>query len=141
MAKTKIVYVCSKCGNQVAKWMGQCPSCHAWNTLEEREEAPKTAAASSHQEYARSGVKGPILQLKSVSVKQDGRILTGISELDRVLGGGIVRDSISIIAAKPGAGKSTLLLQIADSLSHQGHTVLYVSGRSGSLRPSMKRSM
>ena len=128
MAKTKTIYVCSKCGSSFAKWMGQCPTCHSWNTLEEREEVPAAAQSGARQDASRSPVKSQIQQLKSVSLKSDGRYVTGISELDRVLGGGIVKDSISIIAAKPGAGKSTLLLQIAENLAYAGLKVLYVSG-------------
>ncbi len=128
MAKAKTIYVCSKCGTTFAKWMGQCSTCHSWNTLEETEEAPKVSVSGPRSEASRSPITAKIQPLKSVSLKSDDRLVTGISELDRVLGGGLVKDSISIIAAKPGAGKSTLLLQIAENLSRSGCRVLYVSG-------------
>lgn len=128
MAKVKTVYVCSKCGSTQAKWMGQCPSCHSWNTLEEKEEASKGSDSAQHQNYQKSRISTSLQPLNKVKTREEDRILTGMGELDRVLGGGIVRDSISIIAAKPGAGKSTLMIQIAQQIARDGHKVLYVSG-------------
>lgn len=128
MAKARTVYVCTNCGYTSAKWSGQCPSCKSWNTMEEREEVPEEKASASRGSYQASSLKGKLQRLSSVSVSDEDRLSSGIGELDRVLGGGIVRDSIIILAAKPGAGKSTLLLQTADNLARQGLCVLYVTG-------------
>lgn len=125
--KAKTVYICTACGHKSGRWMGQCPSCSAWNTFEEREELPQAAASPRKGIAQKSVLRGP-QPLKGISLLENDRILTHISELDRVLGGGIVKDSVSIIAAKPGAGKSTLLLQIAQNLAREGKRVLYVSG-------------
>ncbi len=128
MAKPKQVYVCTNCGFESPKWMGQCPSCHEWNCLEEREVQKTPAQAGARQGISRSVIAGALQPLSKVSLSGNERIRTRIPELDRVLGGGIVRDSISIIAAKPGAGKSTLLLQLAQQVASSGYPVLYVSG-------------
>ena len=125
MAKKKDVYVCSECGYESAKWMGQCPQCGKWNTLDLRADAVESAVPKTTLKAVRPAKLQP---LKEVSSKQSERYVTGIGELDRVMGGGIVRDSLTIIAAKPGAGKSTLLLQAAQLLAVQGQNVLYVSG-------------
>lgn len=128
MAKTKERYVCRECGYESSKWMGQCPECHAWNTLEERKILP--AASGGQTAYARPQIQigEGLKQLKQVSVQNSDRIVTSMKEFNRVLGGGLVRDSISIIAARPGAGKSTLLLQTAQDVAEAGYRVLYVSG-------------
>lgn len=126
MPKAKTVYVCRECGYTSSKWMGQCPGCQAWNTLEERR--PETPPAGGQMAYAKPAVREGLQQLKKVSLQSNDRIVTGMQELNRVLGGGLVRDSITIIAARPGAGKSTLLLQTAQDVARAGHKVLYVSG-------------
>ena len=128
MPKSKTVYVCSHCGYISAKWSGQCPSCHQWNCMEETVQEAENPAARAHAQYQTSHLKGKLNKLKEVPVDQGSRLVTGIGELDRVLGGGIVRDSVTILAAKPGAGKSTLLLQVAQKESDRGLTVLYVTG-------------
>jgi len=128
LAKTKIQYVCRECGYVSPKWMGQCPGCHEWNTLEEREEVKASPAQTVHGGVSGTLPKSELKKLKNVSVTGSERMQTGISELDRVLGGGMVRDSVTILAAKPGAGKSTMLLQIANYLAEQGKELLYVSG-------------
>ncbi|MBO6159239.1 MAG: DNA repair protein RadA [Firmicutes bacterium] len=127
MAKSKVVYVCSKCGAESPKWMGQCPSCHEWNTLEEREKIT-APPAGAHQAASGSRLRLAPKQLAKVSLSGSDRMKTGLDELDRVLGGGFVKDSITIIAAKPGAGKSTLLLQLSQKIAAAGGKVLYVSG-------------
>ncbi len=139
MAKAKVIYRCSRCGFESAKWMGQCPSCQSWNTLEEQEAVSAQAPSSGQSARAIPG-KG-LTTLNRVSPDTCDRIVTGMEEFDRVMGGGITRDSVSIIAAKPGAGKSTLLLQIASRLSGQGLRVLYVSGEEseGQLRRRAER--
>ena len=126
MAKTKQLYVCKECGFESAKWMGQCPECRAWNTLEEK--SLESKSLGGQVSYSKPKISNGLQQLTRVSMKSDDRIVTGISELNRVLGGGIVRDSITIIAARPGAGKSTLLMQTAQDVAQSGYKVLYVSG-------------
>ena len=120
--KTKTVYKCTNCGYKSPKWAGKCPDCGEWNTLEETEEAKgggKTAKPLSRQ---------PISRLAEVETGNDQRLLTGIAEFDRVMGGGIVRDSVTIITSPPGGGKSTLSLMAASALAKQGCRVLYASG-------------
>lgn len=126
MAKTKQLYVCKECGFKSAKWMGQCPECRAWNTFEEKNLESKVIGGP--MSYARPKISEGLQQLKNVSLQSDDRIVTGMTELNRVLGGGLVRDSITIIAARPGAGKSTLLMQTAQDVAQAGYKVLYVSG-------------
>ncbi|WP_324729452.1 DNA repair protein RadA [Lysinibacillus fusiformis] len=124
--KTKTIFKCSECGLEHAKWQGQCNSCRAWNTLEELAIAAKKSSSISHSNNKYELVKPK--KLNEVQTNKNDRIITTIGEFNRVMGGGIVRDSITIITAKPGAGKSTLLLQVAEDVSLKGHRVLYASG-------------
>lgn len=125
MAKSKIVYRCTECGYESAKWNGKCPSCQAWNTMEEDIPLPThTATAARHTPVDLSNA---ILALDAVDTTADVRYETGVSELDRVLGGGLVRGSIVLLGGEPGIGKSTLLLQICQYFGNS-HTILYVSG-------------
>lgn len=120
--KIKTVYKCTNCGYKSPKWAGKCPDCGEWNTLEETEETKssgKTTKAVSRQ---------PISRLAEVETGNDQRLLTGIAEFDRVMGGGIVRDSVTIITSPPGGGKSTLSLMAASALAKQNYRVLYASG-------------
>ncbi|MDO5715657.1 MAG: DNA repair protein RadA [Tissierellia bacterium] len=120
--KKKILYQCSNCGYKSHGYFGKCPSCSEWNTLEEVE----IQSASSKKNIKISHKRAQPLQ--TVKAKDSSRLMTGIEEFNRVTGGGIVRDSVSILTAKPGAGKSTLLLQVAQDIAQQGHRVLYASG-------------
>nr|WP_241421483.1 AAA family ATPase [Candidatus Contubernalis alkalaceticus] len=106
------------------KWAGCCPDCSKWNTFEEKEIFVTNKAKSSMKNPTR---KIPV-RLNGVEVSRSNRIITSISEFNRAMGGGIVRDSVTIVSAKPGAGKSTLLLQVADDIARQGFKVLYASG-------------
>ena len=128
MAKgKKTVFFCQNCGHEESKWLGQCPACKEWNTfVEEKVTVPKTGSALS------SGTAGgaapqPVL-LTSLDTDDDERIRTGIGELDRVLGGGIVQGSLVLVGGDPGIGKSTLLLQVCQKLSAMGKKILYISG-------------
>ena len=124
MAKSdKTVFYCQSCGYESAKWMGQCPGCHEWNTFVEE---PKAVSAKGGSKR-RIGTNEPV-PVKSVSTKDDPRVSTGIGEFDRVLGGGIVKGSLILVGGDPGIGKSTLLLQMCANLSRGGHKVLYISG-------------
>ena len=126
MAKGKTsVYFCQNCGYESAKWMGQCPACHEWNTFAEEPvqvSKTKTAAARKPLDQIRPRM------LKEVSTASRERTTTGYGELDRVLGGGIVAGSLVLFGGDPGIGKSTILLQVCRSLTNAGKKVLYVSG-------------
>ena len=125
MAKVKNIYVCSNCGYETPKWLGKCPDCNNWNTFEEEVVQVKSTRKSTT--VARTPKK-TAKKLTEVTSSKSDRIVTGINEFDRVMGGGIVKDSITIITARPGAGKSTLLLQVADCIAKKGNKVIYASG-------------
>ena len=122
MAKSKTVYVCSACGYENPKWSGRCPSCGEWNTMNEEIAAPAAAAVSHTQR--RPTAAAP---LKDIDIVDEHRYHTGIGELDRVLGGGIVKGSVVLLSGDPGIGKSTILLQICGKLD-PAYKLLYVSG-------------
>jgi DNA repair protein RadA/Sms len=122
MAKAKTVFSCSDCGGQTLKWQGQCPHCNAWNTL--LETVSERGNSSRYQALAESS---KLIRLGEVEAGEAPRLLTGISELDRVLGGGLVRGAVVLIGGDPGIGKSTLLLQ-ALTLMSERCKVVYVSG-------------
>jgi len=124
MAKTKTVFYCTACGNESPKWQGRCSACGAWNTMEEHVEKPSVPGRSKS---APVGVSRKAQRLSEVDSCDEIRFLTGMGELDRVLGGGAVEGSLVLVGGAPGIGKSTLLLQICSSLC-VGRRVLYVSG-------------
>lgn len=121
MAKVKSVFVCNECGYESAKWMGKCPACNAWNSFFEEKISKDTG---SKQEKRKNVSAKP---LNTVEGKENRRIKTGYDELDRVLGGGVVKGALILIGGEPGIGKSTLILQLCDKLKVEGK-VLYVSG-------------
>ena len=126
MAKQKTIYCCSACGNETANWAGKCPACGAWNTLEEvKLGADSRRKSTSSLKAARNG--GPIKRISELDTSAEIRFVTGITEFDRVLGGGAVVGSLNLVGGAPGIGKSTLLLQMCGSLG-AGKTVLYVTG-------------
>ncbi len=126
MAKAKTsIFFCQNCGYESAKWMGQCPGCREWNTFVE-EPVDRMARSASGKLKPVSEAK-PV-PLSSIQASQEDRISTGFPELDRVLGGGIVRGSLVLVGGDPGIGKSTLLLQMCRNLSAGKHSLLYVSG-------------
>lgn len=125
MAKAKTIYRCTECGFECTKWNGRCPSCNAWNTLEEDVSLPTQVIGNARRKPV--DLAGQILGLDAVDTTADVRYHTGVGELDRVLGGGLVRGSIVLLGGEPGIGKSTLLLQICQFFGRE-HSVLYVSG-------------
>lgn len=122
MAKNKQIYFCQECGYESSKWLGQCPGCRNWNTFVEEKIVVGVDKRSTKVEAATP------TSILDVSTKEDPRIGTGMKELDRVLGGGIVRGSLTLVGGDPGIGKSTLLLQVCRNLTDNGNKVLYVSG-------------
>lgn len=124
MAKAKkTVFFCQECGYESPKWMGQCPGCKSWNTFVEE---TVSTSQTKHQEAAGRKKAEPVA-LSEISLDEEDRIHTGIKELDRVLGGGIVQGSMTLVGGDPGIGKSTLLLQVCRNLADQV-SVLYISG-------------
>lgn len=123
MAKGKSVFVCGECGYESAKWLGKCPGCGAWNSFYE-EKVVKDSGSKSGGEKRKSATAR---KLNSLESKETTRMSTGIGELNRVLGGGLVEGSLVLLGGEPGIGKSTLILQICDKVEVNG-PVLYVSG-------------
>lgn len=130
MAKGKntTVFFCQECGHESAKWMGQCPGCKSWNTfVEEKINITSKGMGGATKMGALAKRAEPAI-LSQVSMSGEERISTGIEELNRVLGGGIVPGSLTLVGGDPGIGKSTLLLQVCQKLAESGHKVLYISG-------------
>ena len=130
--KTKIVYVCRECGYESAKWLGKCPACESWNTLEEEMQV-KTAPKNN---IVSRGNSTPV-KLVSVTTEDYERTKSNIDELDRVLGGGIVKGSLVLVGGDPGIGKSTLLLQLAKFLDKQ-ISIFYISGEESEKQLKMR---
>ncbi len=127
MAKVKSSYACSQCGYETSKWNGKCPNCGEWNTFEEVEVTVRAGSASRGASAVKD-ISSSIVNVTAVDASyNEVRYKTGLSELDRVLGGGLVKGSLVLLGGEPGIGKSTLLLQICAFLG-KDHTILYVSG-------------
>lgn len=138
MAKERTTYCCSACGYETPRWMGKCPGCNAWNTLEEQ--APKAAAlpVAAKPTKQRPGTGAKALRLDEISEETAARRTTGIGELDRVLGGGVVEGALMLVGGDPGIGKSTLLLQASENLANTGARVLYISGEESARQIKMR---
>ncbi len=131
--KNKTVFFCQNCGYESSKWMGQCPSCKEWNTMVEEVVKPQAKNARTGLGAATAPDKGRHTQivpksLKDIELTKEDRADTHIGELNRVLGGGLVKGSLTLVGGDPGIGKSTLLLQAARNMSEDGHSILYISG-------------
>lgn len=135
MAKDKVVFYCKECGMESPKWLGQCPGCKAWNSLVE---APSAGKSKSSANGASSLSPAEPVLLTQVDTGAEERMETGIGELDRVLGGGIVVGSLVLVGGDPGIGKSTLLLQMCYELCKNGRQVLYVSGEESTRQIRMR---
>lgn len=131
--KAKTVYICNQCGYESAKWVGKCPSCNAWNTMEEDVVVPQKSSTAS----AVRSSKATAMPLSQISYTDEARIVTNICELDRVLGGGIVNGSVILLSGDPGIGKSTILLQVCNALQEK-LKILYVSGEESALQIKMR---
>ena len=142
MAKDKIAYVCSNCGQESTKWIGKCPSCGQWNTFKEIRVAPEVvgqvsaASAASSVRRGRNAGNARPLALREISSKDEPRIDMCDGELNRVLGGGLVPGSIVLLGGEPGIGKSTLTLQTILNLT--GRRILYVSGEESAHQLKMR---
>lgn len=133
--KSKLVYVCTQCGKENTKWYGQCPGCGEWNTLVEeiQQSQPSSKKSSTNAVHIVSNVK----QLSGIESENKQRYHTGMKELDRVLGGGVVRGSIVLLGGDPGIGKSTIFLQICEYLG-KNLKILYVSGEESAHQIKMR---
>ena len=123
MAKNKTVFVCNECGYESGKWLGKCPACNSWNTFFEQ----KIVESKNSSLKADTLSNNKPQKLNSYEAKETIRTSTGFAELDRVLGGGLVKGSLILLGGEPGIGKSTLILQLCDKIQGEGK-VLYVSG-------------
>ena len=128
LAKIKSVYVCQECGYENPKWMGKCPECNKWNSMVEEVREAKTASAPVNSLTTLTGNASVPKSIGNIKSGEKERIDTGVKELNRVLGGGLVKGSLTLISGAPGIGKSTLLLQTAYNISKKSGKVLYISG-------------
>ena len=136
MAKTKSAYFCQSCGYESAKWLGKCPSCNEWNTFIEEvieKNAPNVPAWKTSGSTHRTNKPS---RVETIASSTEKRILTGDQELDRVLGGGLVTGSVTLIGGEPGIGKSTLMLQLALNISQK--RILYISGEESEQQIKMR---
>ena len=140
--KMTTVFFCQDCGYESSKWMGRCPGCKQWNTFVEEtvSASQKRAGAGTGMVPAGGGTAAKAVPLNEIALKDEEKILTHIGELDRVLGGGIVPGSLTLVGGDPGIGKSTLLLQMCRMLSDENRKVLYISGEE-SLKQIKLRAM
>jgi len=134
VARTRTAYFCADCGNETARWQGQCPACEAWNTLVEE---PRGARAEAAVPHAGAAAAVPV-RLEEVAGAETERWLTGLDEFDFVLGGGLVPGSLVLVGGEPGIGKSTLLLQVAARLETLGRSTLYVSGEESAAQTRLR---
>ncbi len=141
MAKSKAetIFFCKNCGYESAKWLGQCPACHEWNSMTEAPGRDRGAAKNGRNSVSGKAARGSApVSLDAIELSDEQRTGTGSSELDRVLGGGIVKGSLVLVGGDPGIGKSTILLQTARAISLTGRNILYVSGEESEKQIKMR---
>lgn len=126
MAKGKTIWVCSECGNESPKWMGKCPTCGAWDTFYEEKKQDTKQVNRFSENKTKDDVE--VIRLKDAKTGNFTRITSGYDEVDRVLGGGFVNGSLTLIGGEPGIGKSTLILQMCENIAKEDKKVLYISG-------------
>ncbi len=139
MSKDKTVFVCAECGGTSPRWLGKCPQCGAWNTLNETVAEPQ-GARNRYATASRGALHAaqPVAPLSSIEASDFERTPTGLDELDRVLGGGMVEGAVVLIGGDPGIGKSTLLLQALDALERTGLSTLYVTGEESGAQVALR---
>jgi DNA repair protein RadA/Sms len=140
MSKVKTIYVCQHCGTNHPKWSGQCSDCGEWNCLVEAKTEPTTTnhrVRNMGNSGGYAGQAATVTRLDQITVSRESRLTTGISEFDRVLGGGVVNGSVVLIGGDPGIGKSTILLQTATHMA-QGKSALYVTGEESLSQVAMR---
>ncbi|MBR2570946.1 MAG: DNA repair protein RadA [Clostridia bacterium] len=137
MPRPKSRFICSQCGYESPRWLGRCPECESWNSLEEAAPAVETGAAEKKLKR-RPGAGGEIMRIDDVPESDLMRFTTGVEELDRVLGGGAVEGSLVLVGGDPGIGKSTLLTQLSVNVAHAGKNVLYVAGEESARQVKMR---
>ncbi|HGM3508984.1 DNA repair protein RadA [Clostridioides sp. ZZV15-6383] len=134
MAKIKTKYVCQSCGYETAKWLGKCPECTKWNTFVEEVDQKST----KKEVFIIDKSSSKPVSINSIESKEEERFTTDINELDRVLGGGIVKGSLVLVGGDPGIGKSTLLIQVSSNVANLGKTVLYITGEESESQIKMR---
>lgn len=141
MSKLKTSYVCQSCGSRYPKWAGQCTDCGEWNSLIEEKAEPAVSHRAKPKAGGYAGQAASVTRLNQVSVSRETRMTTGISEFDRVLGGGLVTGSVVLIGGDPGIGKSTILLQTATHMAqHQDTSALYITGEESLSQVALRAS-
>ena len=139
MAKDKTIFTCSDCGGTSPRWLGKCPHCNAWNTLVESvAESGGSSKNRYSQQYQALATTADVAVLSDIDATDMARTPTGMDELDRVLGGGIVEGGVVLIGGDPGIGKSTLLLQALDALQRSGQPTLYVTGEESGAQVALR---
>src|SRR5438270_3770884 len=133
----RTVHACTECGHESAGWLGRCPGCGEWNTLVEERPAPPAGSGGGGGGSRRAAAARPV-RLADVEAPPVARLMTGLTELDRVLGGGIVPGSLVLLGGSPGIGKSTITASALGGLAARGHSVLYVSGEESAVQVRLR---
>jgi DNA repair protein RadA/Sms len=135
--KSKTIFVCQNCGSQSPRWVGKCPNCENWNTYVEETTVPRVVPQSTRAQMA-AAITAEVVPLNEVQTIDEKRYLTGVGEFDRVMGGGVIPGSVTLIGGDPGIGKSTIVLQTGCALAKAGLKVLYISGEESVKQAKMR---